>query len=93
MVEISKKITEKFFDKILSGEKKFEIRLADQEYNVGDILILNEIDDDEEYTGRSLKKKIGCLSNTKTDNNHWPQDQIDKYGLIVIQLDEYNGKH
>jgi len=37
-----KKIWPKYFQKILEGDKTFELRLADFECNPGDILVLKE---------------------------------------------------
>jgi len=86
MMEIIKKIYHESFEKILSGEKKFEIRLADEEYNIGDTLVLKEIDNDRNFTGREIKKKINYLAKTK-NCNYWPQENINKYGFIIIQLE------
>jgi D-ribose pyranose/furanose isomerase RbsD len=83
MAEIIKKVYTKFFEKILSGEKKFEMRLADEEYNIEDILILKEINENREFTGREIKKKITYLAKTK-DCDYWPQEEIDKYGFVVL---------
>ena len=60
-----------YFNEILSGVKKFEIRLDDRGYSVSDVLVLNEYEGfDDIYTGRSLSVKvkhihvsIGLLSN------------------------------
>lgn len=41
------------FEEIISGKKKFEFRLNDRNYNVGDELQLNEWDPvRQKYTGR-----------------------------------------
>lgn len=43
-----------FFERILSGEKTFEIRQNDRNFMIGDLLALNEYDPkNETYTGRS----------------------------------------
>ena len=86
MAEITKKCDKEYFDKILSGEKKFEIRLANDDYNSGDMLILKESIKGKE-TGRAIKKKIGFLLKTK-DLTFWNKEDIDKYGFIVIQLED-----
>lgn len=41
-MEIEKKVWPQYFEKILSGEKTFEIRLADFECGLGDVLLLKE---------------------------------------------------
>lgn len=48
------KIEPYFFQKVLSGEKTFEIRENDRNFMTGDLLALNEWDPKkEEYTGDS----------------------------------------
>jgi hypothetical protein len=47
---IHKKILPEYFNDVISGEKKFEIRKDDCNYQVGDILILEEWHG--YYTGR-----------------------------------------
>lgn len=43
-----------FFEEILTGKKRFEVRKADRPFAVGDLLALNEYDGFEKrYTGRS----------------------------------------
>lgn len=40
------KLHDRYFDAVLYGIKAFEIRKADRDYKVGDVLILNRIDDE-----------------------------------------------
>jgi hypothetical protein len=53
-----------FFAPIASGEKTFELRRSDRDYQVGDVLVLREWkpnvhgDDEGEYTGRSCRRRI-----------------------------------
>lgn len=56
------KIQSKFYEKVLSGEKTFEIRFNDRNYSVGDILILNEILD-QKYTGNKVTVKVVYMLN------------------------------
>jgi len=85
MVEIAKKAYTNLFEKVLSGEKKFDIRLADEEYKEGDILILKEINQNREFTGRELRKKITFVLRTK-ECDFWKKEDIDKYGFAVLSL-------
>lgn len=48
----SLKIKSEYFEKIISGEKNFEVRKNDRDFRVGDLLALNEYKD-LEHTGRS----------------------------------------
>ncbi|MDU6115940.1 MAG: ASCH/PUA domain-containing protein [Paeniclostridium sordellii] len=50
------KILPKFYEKVTSGEKRFEIRKDDRHFKVGDLIRLNEFDND--YTGRDCLFEI-----------------------------------
>lgn len=52
------KISKKYFDDVQNGTKTFEVRKNDRGYNVGDVLILKEIDYNNNYTGRTIKVKV-----------------------------------
>ena len=83
-MRIEKKIWPKFFEKILSGDKTFELRLADWECNPGDILVLKEWNPKiKEYTGREIEKEVTYVSKTK-DIKFFNKEEIDKYGFQVI---------
>ena len=59
---ITKKIKDYYYDLILSGDKKFEIRKEDDcNYYINDILILKEINVSKEYTGRIAICRITCV--------------------------------
>jgi len=84
---IKKKTWPAFFEKILSGEKKFDVRLADFECKPGDILILEEWDPEtESYTGRNLEKKVGFVLKTK-ELKFFSKDAVDEFGFQVISLE------
>lgn len=82
-MKIEKKIQTWSFEKILSGEKTFELRLADWECNPGDILVLREIDENRNYTGRELEKKVAYVLKTK-DVDLFPKEDVEKYGYQII---------
>jgi len=84
---IRKKVWPEFFEKIRSGEKKFELRLADFEVKAGDMLVLEEYDPKSgKYTGRKLEKR--CNSVMKINPMmFYSEDQIRKNGLYVIGLE------
>jgi ASC-1-like (ASCH) protein len=78
-----------YFEEILSGKKKFELRLADFEIKEGDTLVLREYDPKtKDYTGREIEKKVSYIIKTKGSgfHNHTPEE-IEKYGWQIIQLD------
>lgn len=86
-MEIRKKVDMPFFQRILDGKKKFEIRLADFECNKGDILILEEWDPEtKQLTGRSIRKEAAYVLKTN-DLKFWKRENIEKYGFQVIQLE------
>ncbi len=85
-MKIEKKAWPEFFDKILNGEKNFELRLADFKCNSGNILILKEWNPEtKEYTGRIIKKEISYVLKTK-DQKFWSQEEIKKHGFQIISF-------
>ena len=50
------------FQAVWTGEKTFEVRINDRNYQVGDVLILKEFDPKtQEHTGSVLCKKVTYL--------------------------------
>ena len=85
-MKIEKKTWPEFFQNILDGEKTFELRLADFECKLNDILVLKEWNPEtKKYTGRKLEKKVTYVLKTK-DIRFWPQKEVDKYGLQIISF-------
>ena len=85
-MRIEKKVWPPFFEKILSGEKTFELRLANWDCHKGDILVLKEWDPaTKEYTGRVIEKEVGYIVKTK-DLDFFTKEEIDRYGFQVISL-------
>ena len=85
-MRIEKKAWPELFEKVLSGEKTFDLRLADSEYKQGDILVLKEWDPEKkEYTGRVLEKEISFVLKTK-DLKFWTEEEIKEKGLVVVAL-------
>ena len=81
-----KKAWPEFFEKVLAGEKTFDLRLADWACAPGDTLLLREWDPAKKvYTGREIEKKVGYVGYTK-DVNFFPQEDVDKYGYQIISL-------
>lgn len=85
-MKIEKKIWPQYFDKITSGEKTFELRLADWECNPGDVLVLREWDPEtKQYTGREIEKKVTYVLKTK-DVDLWPKEDVERYGYQIIAI-------
>ena len=88
MQRIHKKIWPEYFDQILRGEKKFELRLDDFEAKVGDHLMLEEWDPKvKEYTGRKIEKVITSVTKIKIDDTFWPKVQIESKGLQIFSIE------
>jgi len=86
MRRIEKKTWPYLFEKVLSGEKQFDLRIAEFECEVGDILVLREWDPEKkEYTGRELEKEITFIVKTK-DLKFWSQEDINELGFLVMSL-------
>ncbi len=83
---IKKKAWPEYFEKVLSGEKTYDLRLADWKIEPGDTLLLQEWDPEVQlYTGREISKKVGYVGKTKP-NDIWTNVEIDKYGYQIISL-------
>ena len=83
-MKIRKKTWTEGFEKILSGEKTFDARLANFECKPGDILVLEEYDPKlKKYTGRKIEKEITFVLNTKKQK-YWTRSDINKEGLQIM---------
>ncbi len=83
-MKIEKKVWPKFFQKILDGNKTFELRLAGFECKPGDVLVLREWDPGtKKYTGRVIEKKVTYVIKTK-DVKFWSKEDVEKYGFQII---------
>jgi ASC-1-like (ASCH) protein len=97
MVEIHKKILPEYFDALASGEKKYELRLADEDFadmKVGDVLVLEEwtgLGSERKPTGRSMKKTISHTHHFTLDelSKFWPREEIEEKGLLIMSLEDH----
>jgi len=85
-MEVKLKTYSKSFQKILDGEKKFELRLGDKKIEKGDTLILVEIDENRNFTGREIRKEITYTARTK-NIDYWSKEDIDKEGFVIASFD------
>jgi len=87
MATIHKKVWREYFEKIISGKKKLELRLADFEVNEGDTLVLEEWDEDKkEYTGRKIEVVATYILKTK-GQTFWLPEEVEKHGFQIIQFE------
>ena len=87
-MEIKKKTWPEYFQMILDGKKKFELRLADFELKEGDTLVLEEYEPkSKKYTGRKVAKKVKSLIKINPlKMQMYSEDEIKKHGLYVIDI-------
>ncbi len=84
MQTIEKKVWPKYFQAIIDGKKKFELRLADFQCEEGDLLVLKEWDPNtKEFTGRQVEKKVTYVVKTK-DQQFWSEEEVSKHGYQII---------
>jgi ASC-1-like (ASCH) protein len=87
MAVVKKRITPEFFALVKSGQKKFEVRVADFKLRRGDTLILEEYDPKKgEYTGRKITKKAGYILKYPLDI-FGQKKLLKKHGLYIITLE------
>lgn len=85
-MEIKKKTWPEYFQKLLTGEKKVEVRLADFDLNKGDILVFEEFDPKtKKYTGRTIKKLVKNLIVFKP-LDAYSVEELKKFGIYEIEL-------
>ncbi len=84
MKEHHVKIERTFFEAVEIGSKTFEIRKNDCNYQVGDVLVLWEIDDKDNLTGPAIVKEITYMTQyAQTDN--YVVLAINKPDLLTLQ--------
>lgn len=88
---ISKKILPDYFQDILDGKKKYELRLNDFEIEVGDILVLEEwTSSDHETrkaTGRFLEKEVTYIKKFSADNLWFSAEEMRERGIQIISFE------
>ena len=82
---IEKKAVPELFEKVLSGEKTFDVRLDRFECKSGDTLVLREWDPaKEEYTSRKIEKKVTYVLKSKDLKKFWSKEEVEKSGFQII---------
>lgn len=67
------KIQKNFYKDVITGRKTFEIRKNDRDFQVGDLLNLQEIDEDNQaqlFTGEEVKMKITYITDFAQQNGY-----------------------
>ena len=87
MAVIRKKSYAPYFEQVLRGEKKFDLRLADFDVAPGDTIIFEEYDEKTRRpTGRTSSHRVGYVLCTK-DAAFWTPREIEKFGCVVMGLE------
>lgn len=90
MAQFEKKIQKEYFELVVSGKKKYELRLGDFIVNEGDTLLLKEWDvATQTYTGRTIEKRVNYVKKFSLSDFYqfWTKEEIEKHGIQVLQLD------
>jgi len=89
MAAIRKKSWPEYFEAVLSGKKKFDLRLDDFDIKEGDTLVLEEWDPvAKTYTGRKIEKKVTYVGKFKMDNLFGqPEAEVKKKGIQIMSLE------
>jgi hypothetical protein len=88
MRTIRKKCLPEFFQAVLDGKKKYELRLNEFDVQEGDIFVLEEIDPvTRSYTGRTLEKRVTYAWKFTLDDLYWPKEDILEKGLVIMSLE------
>lgn len=88
---ITKKVLPEYFQDILDGKKKYELRLNDFEIAPGDTLILEEWTsadpETRQATGRVLKKRVTYLRKFKLQDLWWSEEDLKEKGIQIISFE------
>jgi len=85
-MQIHKKTWPEYFQQVLEGKKKFDMRLADFNINEGDELILDEYNPKTKtFTGRTIKKHAKSIIKINP-TQMWDIEDIKKFGFYLIEL-------
>jgi len=94
--KIIKKILPEYFQDILDGKKKYELRLNDFEIEQGDILVLEEWTSadpkNRQATGRKIEKKVSYLKKFKFQDLWWTEEEIKEQGIQIISFENKEDK-
>lgn len=88
---IIKKVLPEYFQDILDGKKKYELRLNDFEIEPGDILVLEEYtsanSETRKATGRVIEKTVTYLRKFKLQDLWWSEEDLKEKGIQIISFE------
>jgi len=89
--KIVKKVLPEYFQDIIDGKKKYELRLNDFDVDEGDILVLEEYTSTDpttrKPTGRTLEKEVTYIRKFKIQDLWWSEEAIKDKGIQIISFD------
>jgi ASC-1-like (ASCH) protein len=86
-MKIEKKIQEEYFNEIMDGKKRFEVRLVNFKCKPGDTLVLVEQKQGtKKLTGRKVEMELLYKLNTKAIEKFYNKKDIEKYGLLILAV-------
>ncbi len=89
--KIIKKVLPEYFQDIVDGKKKYELRLNDFDVEVGDVLILEEYTtanpETRQPTGRKIEKEVTYLRKFKLQDLWWTEEDLKNKGIQIISFD------
>lgn len=87
MAIIKKKVQQEYFEAVIEGKKRFEVRLADFKCKPGDILVLREQKQGtRKLTGREIECEVLYKFNTKDLEEFHTKEEIEKYGFVILAI-------
>jgi ASC-1-like (ASCH) protein len=87
MSTIKKKAWPEYFELILSGKKKYDMRVNDFDIKEGDTLVFEEWDPEtKQYTGRKLEKEVTFVGKWKLGDAFFPEKEVREKGIQIISL-------
>lgn len=88
---IIKKVLPEYFQDIVDGKKKYELRLNDFEIEEGDVLVLEEYTtadpETRVATGRVLEREVTYIRKFKLQDLWWSEQDINEKGLQIISFE------
>jgi|GEM_PF-113059 ADP-ribose pyrophosphatase len=94
--KITKKVLPDYFQDIVDGKKKYELRLNDFEIEPGDTLVLEEwtsVDPaTRQPTGRVLEKKVTYIRKFKFQDLWWSEVELADKGIQIISFEDKSDK-
>lgn len=89
--KIIKKVLPNYFQDIVDGKKKYELRLNDFDIEIGDILVLEEWTSTDpqvrQATGRVLEKQVTYLRKFKLQDLWWSEKDVKEKGIQLISFE------